>query len=241
MESEALHSLLLHAAVGLEELGLREAVFRLLGLADDGVAALERTGVPTAAEAIREMAAQRALEEIEVGDVVEVDDRAERGRFLELGGRRVVRREHHVFPDVSDGLCENQLRHRRTVAAETFLSEQRHEVRVGRGLDGEVLVEALVPGKGGFETARVRDDRRLVVDVERRGPARGNGLKLFTRKREFFHSLTFLGRRHADTSRRRGNRPSPKRPCPSSNTCRAFPSAGRWRRRGRRGAGTRAS
>ena len=61
--------------------------------------------------------------------------------------------------------------------------QDRHQVRVGRGLHGEIFVKALVPGERGLQFARVGANRRLVVDVERRRPAPRDLLKLLGRER----------------------------------------------------------
>ena len=184
VESEALHPGRLHLRVALEELLARHAVLRLLGLADDGVAALQRTGVVAAAE---DMAVKflgqgcgsargpvrfpyRLHHALPVRDVVEVDYRAELPCLAELLCRRVVRGEHDRLAHVADLLGEHELRHRRAVAAEAELLEKLHEVRIRRSLHGEVLAEALVPGEGLPESLRVGADALRVVDVERRRP-----------------------------------------------------------------------
>ena len=107
MQAEALHPLGLHGGVGVVELRGSEAVLRLLGLADDRVAALEGTGIPAAAEKLGEPSAEGAFKIGEVGYVVKVDDCADGGGAAELLCRRVVRGEHHGFPDIADGLGED--------------------------------------------------------------------------------------------------------------------------------------
>ena len=80
VQAEALHAQLLHGAVALEELLAREAVLGLLGLADDGVALL--AAAPGCSGSRSARAAPRvSREELDVADVVQVDDGAERRAF----------------------------------------------------------------------------------------------------------------------------------------------------------------
>ena len=192
VDAEALDAGVAHRGVAVEELVAGEAVLRLLGLADDGVAALERTGVVAAAEearrerirAIRNRGwnaadlTQGVEEERPVGDVVEVDDRAEIPRLHELLRRRVVGSEHNRLAGVADTLGEHQLGHRGAVAAEVELLQELHDLGIRRRLDRKVLAEPLVPRKRLLQPASVLADRLRVVDVERGRVFRGYLLKL---------------------------------------------------------------
>ena len=211
VEAEAPDPRLLHLRVALEELFARHAVLRLLGLPDDGVAALQGTGVVAAAEnsisqihgsgcggartPVRSTRApvrssHRLQHALPVRDVVEVDDRAELPRLPELLGGRVVRGEHYRLARVADLLGKHELGQRRAVAPEAELLKKLHEVRIRRRLDREVLAEALVPGKGLLEALRVGAHRLRVVDVERRRPARGRRLYPLLVKGKSSHSLS---------------------------------------------------
>ena len=112
-----------------EELLTRKTVLGLLGLADNGVAALERTRIPAAAHQLREGLAgclKGLHKEIPVRNVIEVDYRPYLGGLDELLGRRVVRREHDRFAHVSDGLRKDQLSERRAVASEPLFAQDGH-------------------------------------------------------------------------------------------------------------------
>ena len=52
--------------------------------------------------------------------------------------------------------------------AQRLIAQDVHDGRVGRGLDGEILLEARVPREGLSHQARVLADAPLVVEVERR-------------------------------------------------------------------------
>ena len=113
VQAEALDALGLEHGVGLEELVAGQAVLRLLGLADDGVAALEGAGVVAQADALGQ--AGDALEEGDVGDVVEVDVGAQGLGLHELLGGGVVGGEHDGVAGQADALGEEQLGQRGAV------------------------------------------------------------------------------------------------------------------------------
>ena len=163
MQAEALHARGLHLRIAVEELLAREAVLRLLGLANDGIAALQRTRIVAAAhDAVCPIGhADRLLEERPVRDVVEVDNR------LERPGRRVVRGEHDLVTDVADLLGEDELRHRRAVATKAKLLKELHEIRIRSGLHREELAETIVPGERGLQTARIGANGLRIIHVER--------------------------------------------------------------------------
>ena len=183
MQAEALRPPGLELAVPLEELLAREAVLRLLGLADDGVALLERAGVVPAAHQLGNAGgvAQRA----DVRDVVEVDDRAGLARGDELGRRRVIGREHDVLAADARLLREEDLGKRTRVGAETLFGEDLEYVRVGQRLDCEEFLEAVAEDREGVdELSRVVSDGPLVVEVERRGVPDADRLEALLGERE---------------------------------------------------------
>ena len=197
MQAKTLDARFLHLRVALEKLFAGEAVLRLLGLADDGVAALQRTWVVAAAhDAVLEIggsgSARRFKKPVPVGDIVEIDDRSEFPGLAEFLRRGVVGGEHDRLADVADLLRQDEFRHRRTVAAKIKLLQKLHEIRVGRGLDGEIFAEPLVPGERLFKTPRVLADRLGVVDVERSGPLGYDFFKFCLIKRKLSHQFTFL-------------------------------------------------
>ena len=75
MEPEAFHALVPGDAVPLEELVTRETVLRLLGFSDDEVALPQGARVVAERNEVRK--AGVLLEEVDVLDVVQVDDRTE--------------------------------------------------------------------------------------------------------------------------------------------------------------------
>ena len=86
---------------------------------------------------------------------------------LELLLRGVVGGEHDSrLPGDAAALRHHQLRHGGAVAAAALLVEQLQNGGGGSGLDGEVLPEAWIPGKGGLQAAGVLPDALLVVDMK---------------------------------------------------------------------------
>ena len=170
VDAEALHAELLHRVVSLEHLLGREAVLGLLGAADDRVALLGAAGVEARAHELRE-AAERPVDELDVREVVEVEDRAHARGLAELLGGGVVGGEHHVLPAQAGALGEHELGERRAVRAGAGAPQQLEDGGVGRGLHREVVAEAGAPREGLVERLRAAEDAGRVVDVERRGRA----------------------------------------------------------------------
>ena len=168
MDAELLRALLHQDAVGLEHLRLRHAVFGVPGGVHYRVRYLKiPAGVEAAADGLGNVA-DGPLQEIDVSDVVEVDGGAELVREGEVLRRRVVRGEHDVRPGYALTFAEHQLRERGAVHAAAFLVQDVHDGRIGRGLDREVLLEALVPRKSLANEARVAPYPALVVEMVRR-------------------------------------------------------------------------
>ena len=168
VDAEALHAELLHRVVALEHLLRREAVFGLLGAADDRVALLGAAGVEARAHEFRQPP-ERLADERDVRKVVEVEDRAHARGLAELFGGRVVAREHHRFAAQAGALGEHQLRERRAVRARAgAVLQKREDRRIRRRLHRKVVAEAGAPRERVVEGLGARENRGAVVNVERR-------------------------------------------------------------------------
>ena len=102
---------------------------------------LQRPGVVAEADQLGQ--AGVLLEEIDVGDVVQVDDRAEVPGLDELLGGGVVGGEHDLLAGDADPLGEHQLGQRAAVGAEALFLQDLQDEGIGQRLDGEELLEAL--------------------------------------------------------------------------------------------------
>ena len=142
----------LHLGITVEKLLARKTVLRLFGLADDGVSALERTGIVATAEntlrksriEIRKIGT-RGEEIIPMGDIIEIDYRPELPRTAEFLGGSVVGREHYRLARVADALGKFEFGHGRAVGSEIKLLQKLHQIRIGRGLHREILTKTRVP------------------------------------------------------------------------------------------------
>jgi len=129
MKTKTLQALVFEDSVAFKKLFAGEAVLRLFGFADDGVAFLERAGVVAEAHEIGEFAAESLLEVGNVRDVIEVDDRTELVGLTVFVGRRVVRGEDDLFALDADGLTQGQFSVGRAIAAHPLISQNFEHVR----------------------------------------------------------------------------------------------------------------
>ena len=169
VDAEVPGAALAQLAEGLEELLGGHAVLGVAGVVHDAVGELEEPARVEAAAHRFGDTAHGLLVEVDVGDVVEVDDGAELVGEHEVLGRGIVAREHDVVTGDTAGVGKHELAGARAVAAAALLVQDLEDEGVGRGLDGEVLVKAGVPGEGLADGAGVGTDASLVVEVEGRG------------------------------------------------------------------------
>ena len=108
---------------------------------------------------------------------------------LVLLGQGVVGGEHDLAAPEAAFLRQHQLGEAGAVRAAALLPEDVQQSGGGGGLDGEILLEAAVPGEGGAEAAGVGPDAGLVVEVEGGGVLGGDGVQLLLCHKGFFHRL----------------------------------------------------
>ena len=165
VHAEPLHSHLKGTAIALEHLLTREPVLRLDGLADDVVALDEVAGVVAEAEEVRQTGVLRHV--VKVTEVVEIDDGTELDRLLELLVRRVVRGEHDLLALDARRRRDDELGNAAAVRARTVLVQELHDARVRQCLYSEVLAKARRPCECLAQTAKIRTDLCLVVEMKR--------------------------------------------------------------------------
>mmetsp|Transcript_36250 Transcript_36250/g.90498 ORF Transcript_36250/g.90498 Transcript_36250/m.90498 type:complete len:340 (-) Transcript_36250:165-1184(-) len=158
---------LLGLGICLEELVACESELGLLGVADDDIAGPARPGVVPKREELWQP--DGVVEVVDVADVVEVDDGAQLLGLLVLVDGRVVAGEHDHVATQPHALRQHQLGEAAAVSAQALVLEQLEQVRVRRGLDGEVVGEAGRPAEGLLEPPAGGADAVLRVHVERSG------------------------------------------------------------------------
>ena len=113
-----------------------------------------------------------------MGQVVQIDVRAEVVGFLHVLRGRVVGGKHNVAALEAAGLAHEQLSIAGAVNAAALLLQNLQQVGVGRGLDGKVFLEALVPAERSVDPAGIFPDTLFVIEVERGGNIGGDLLRL---------------------------------------------------------------
>ena len=178
VQAELLDALALQHADGLENLRARHAVFGVPGMPHAGVANVQfSAGIVAQADLFRDAAV--FLKELYVGDVVEVDDRAQFARvYIILGGRHVGRK-HDFLALEAHGFGQHQFRDGGAIHAAALAFEHGEYIGIRIGLDGEMLAEARVPGKRRLHATRRFADALFIVEVEGRGVERGDLVKFF--------------------------------------------------------------
>ena len=163
--------------VCLGHLVLAHAVLGITGVVHDTVAQLEHTArVEAAANGFGHTS--NLLEKFDMGQIIQIDVRAEVVGFLHVLRGRVVGGKHDVAALEAAGLAHEQLSIAGAVNAAALLLQNLQQVGVGRGLDGKVFLKALVPAERSVDPAGVLADPLLIVKVERGGNIGGDLLRL---------------------------------------------------------------
>ena len=186
MQSEALCAKFFQALQALLQLGIGEAVFRVARIAHDFVADFEvSAGIVAAADGFGNAAV--LTENVNMGDVVEVDERAETAGIVELMVGHGVGGEHDVPPGESAGVREHQFRVAGAVHAAALFLQNAEDSGVRQGLDGEIFLKIFAPCKRLLQRAGIAADSGFVVEVEG-GRVLGGGIfKYRVRKRKIRH------------------------------------------------------
>ena len=152
----------------LRQLRARHAVLGVAGVAHDGVADAEgAAGIEAQAHRFRHAAVLR--QRVHMGDVVQVDVRAQPPGEGELVPGHVVGAEHDVPALKSAGVGQHQLGGAGAVHPAALLLEDAQNGGGGQGLDRKVLAEILDFAKGVLERARGLANAALAIEMKRRG------------------------------------------------------------------------
>ena len=184
MQAKVLCALLHQHAIGLGQLSTGHAVLGVLGLIHDLVADGEFSArIIAAGDGLGNAAA--FLERLDERVIVQIDDRTHAVCEGELARLGFVGGEHDLMPFKAACTAEHQLGLRGAVHAAALLAKNLEDKRIGRGLDGEILFKALVPGKRLIQRTGRTADARLVVDMKRRRIFACDRLRLIERDKRF--------------------------------------------------------
>ena len=109
------------------------------------------------------------VQEVHHGGVVQVDVGTQLIGLLHVLHGGLVGREHDVAAGKAAHLAEHQLGQGGAVHAAALFLQNLQDDGVGQGLDGKILLEALVPAERLVDAAGIFPDALFVVNVERRG------------------------------------------------------------------------
>ena len=192
MESETLDALIERELICVKDLRACEPVLGFCGSTDYIIAVVHYVGgIVTEGKAIGHAGA--LIEKLDVRDVVEIYDGAERSSFDKFVGGRVVGREHYFFSGHSRAFRDDKFGERRAIGTGSFVGEDFNDGRIGASLDGEVLTEVGNPIERRLQSLDISTDGRLVVEMERRGIFFNERFELRLGEREIFlHTVDSL-------------------------------------------------
>ena len=178
MQAKLLNAFALQNADGLEDLRAGHAIFGVPGMPHAGVANMQlAAGIVAQADFFRNAAV--ALEKFDMGNIVQIDNRAQLARvYIVLGGRHIGR-EHDVVALEAHGLGQHKFRNGSAIHPAALAFENGKYIRVGIGLDGEVFPKAGVPGKRRLHAPRRFTNAFFIVEMERRRVNRGDFPQFF--------------------------------------------------------------
>ena len=171
VDAELLSALRLQALKRLGDLGGSHAVLGVAGVVHHleallALAQLEHTaGIEAAGDLLGDVA-DGLLQEVNVGDVVQVNGGAQLGGQSELLSGSVVGGEHDLSPGKAAAVRHHQLREGGAVHAASLFLQNLQDLGIGGGLHGKILGVAGVPGKGLAQSPGVGTDTLLVIEVE---------------------------------------------------------------------------
>ena len=188
MQAEMLRAERKQLPKAIRELGARKAVLGFARLPHDHIAQLEFPArIVAAGYGARN--APVAVQKLNVGDIVKVDDRIQLPRQFKLLRRGVVARKHDIAPRNADGTGKHEFGQRGTIHPAPLFMQQPHDDRIGQGLDGKVFPKARVPRKSTPQAAHVLTNAACVVDVKRSGIFPTNALDPCLVKRKPLHAM----------------------------------------------------
>ena len=187
----------LQLAEALEKLFPGEAVLGVAGGIHDLEALLalpkleHPAGVEAAGDGLGDIP-QRLLQKVDVGEIIQIDDRPQLFCQLVLGGGGLVGGEHDLLSFKAAFVRQHQLGEGGAVRAAALLPQNLQNGGGGGGLNGKIFLKARVPGKGGFQLPGGLPDALLVIEVEGGGILPGDGGKLFKGHEGLFHNAGLI-------------------------------------------------
>ncbi len=148
-------------------------------------------GVEAAGDGLGDIA-QRLLQKVDVGEIIQIDDRPQLCRQLVLGGGGLVGGEHDLLPGEAAFIRQHQLGEGGAVRAAALLPQNLQNGGGGGGLNGKILLKARVPSKGGFQPSGGLPDALFVIEVEGGGVLSGDGGELFKGHKGLFHNAGLI-------------------------------------------------
>ena len=178
--------------VGLRHLVLAHTIFGIAGVIHDAIAQVkDSTRIVAAADGFGNT--RHPLQELHVGQIIQVDVGAQFVGLLHILHRRIVGGEHDITPRKTARLTHQQFGIAGAVHAAAFLLQDFQDIRIGRSFYGEIFFESFVPGKRRIDTAGILPDSLFIIQVERRRHVSDDGLGLFQRhERQFLRHFSFL-------------------------------------------------
>mmetsp|Transcript_89033 Transcript_89033/g.251284 ORF Transcript_89033/g.251284 Transcript_89033/m.251284 type:complete len:350 (+) Transcript_89033:439-1488(+) len=166
VEAEALDAKVLALLVALEQLSRGAAELGRLGVANELVARPAGSGIEAEADHLGQ--AILLVQEVNMGEVIQVHEGSELLRLLELFDRCVVASEHDFLGFETHLLGQHELGDGRAVGATSLLLQHLQDVGIRCRLHGEVVPETWAPSHRGVETPNRLTDGSLIVNVEGR-------------------------------------------------------------------------
>ena len=171
--------------VCLGHLVLAHAVLGITGVVHDTVAQLKHTARIVAA-AYGLGYTGNLLKKFDMGQIIQIDVRAEVVGLLHILRRGIVGGKHNVTAPEAAGLAHQQLRIAGAVDAAALLLQDLEQIGVRRGLYGEIFFKALVPAERSVDPAGIFPDTLFVIEVERGGNIGGDFFRLCKRDKRHF-------------------------------------------------------
>ena len=182
MDAELLGAQRHQLGVGLGHLVLAHAVLGIAGIIHDAISQVEHAArIVPAADGFGNT--RHLFEEVHMGEIIQIDVGTQFIRFLHILRRRIVGREHNVTAGKAASFAHQQLGIAGAIDAAAFLLQNFEDVRVRRGLYGEIFFKALVPAESRIHAACIFSDSFFVIEMERRGHIRDDLLCLFQRNK----------------------------------------------------------
>ena len=182
----------LELLIALDDLFLGEAVLGLAGVVHDLEALFALTqgkdaaGIVAAGDGLGDVA-DGLLQEVDVGEVIQVDDGVLLVRLNVLFRRGFIRREHDLVAGEAALIAHDQLGQRGAVHAAALLLQHLEDAGGGGGLDGKVFPETRVPGKGLVHFPGGLADAGFVIEMEGSGILLADRLQLVLGYKGCFH------------------------------------------------------